>query len=139
MTSSRDLPPRVQSTPVGEQQHTILNKVAVRKSQSSIAVDIEQWEHLRGLVSQIRPGEQTWLTGLSASFAAFVAFLIGATQVGPVSDFVATLFWMATAGAAVGSVICLYGFWADRKHRASGVSSALNYMDSVRKMYDENL
>lgn len=122
---------------VGEQQHNLIVKVAVRTSQSAFMVTDEQWGDIRGQVGRIRSSENAWLVGSSVCWGAVPSLLIAATQVGPVDDWVGIGIWMGVAATFVGGALSAVAYWRNRKDREDDIESVQNYMDRIKKLYEE--
>lgn len=122
---------------VGEQQHNLIVKVAVRTSQSAFTVTDEQWEHIRQQVGRIRSGENAWLVISSVCWGAFPSLLIAATQTGPIDDWVGVGIWMGVAATFVGGALSAVAYWLNKKDREDDIESVQSYMDDIKRLYED--
>ena len=134
----QDTPPGSgQVSEVGEQQHNLIVKVAVRTSQSAFMVTDEQWESIRGQVGRIRSGENAWLVVSSVCWGAFPSLLIAANQAGSTDDWIGIGIWMGVAATFAGGALSAVAYRRNKKDREDDIKSVQSYMDSIKKLYEE--
>lgn len=124
---------------VGERQHSLILKVAVRTSQSAFMVTDEQWADIRQQVGRIRSGENVWMAVSSVCWGAFPSLLIATTQTGPIDDYdwVTIGIWMGVAATFVGGALSAVAYWLNKKSRENDIESVQSYMDDIKKLYED--